>query len=230
MKISTSRVSRSSAGHSGTLLATTCILVLASCAHQTEISNEKVVDAITHHLSSDGSLCLSPRRWPVDVTEAELRLEAILPTGRARQMAALEAAGLIKAEPLKVDVSPLGALWGNQGEIRRYALTSKAESYAREVKTRSVTSPAGQAKRKIALCWGSKRLDRIIHWRAPQGFGHQAEVTYTYRLDSVAEWALNPAVQDAFPEVRDDFELAGVQRVDHVVKLGGRALEAHTSE
>jgi hypothetical protein len=46
--------------------------------------------------SPKGGLCLNVKRWPADLSEMDLRLQKTMQAGRANQMAALEAAGLVK--------------------------------------------------------------------------------------------------------------------------------------
>ncbi len=55
-----------------------------------------------------------------------------------------------------------------------------------------------------AFCYGQKSVDSIINRTDPVSTGgtSQTEVTYTYKIASLAAWANRADVQQAFPDVK----------------------------
>lgn len=53
-------------------------------------------------------------------------------------------------------------------------------------------------------CYGQKAVDSIVKWTEPvtSGAYSQSEVTYTYKVVSIAPWTERPDVQRVFPDIR----------------------------
>jgi hypothetical protein len=79
-------------------------LTLVACASKTDANEKNFGAALTQYFDKKGDLCLNTKRWPVDVTEMDLRLQKTMQTGTANRMAALEAAGLVKGEDTELDI------------------------------------------------------------------------------------------------------------------------------
>ena len=58
------------------------------------------------------------------------------------------------------------------------------------------------------LCWGKRVLDKVVKWDAPMKLGdwQETHVTYTFKIENLAEWAKNPEVQEAFPSIKKTIE------------------------
>ncbi|WP_083953716.1 hypothetical protein [Thauera butanivorans] len=78
------------------------------------------------------------------------------------------------------------------------------------------------------LCWGKKALDKIMKWEGPMKFGdyQEAGITYTYKVNNLADWAKKPEVQAAFPVVKSVLDGAGSKESKHAVKLTSQGWEA----
>jgi hypothetical protein len=56
----------------------------------------------------------------------------------------------------------------------------------------------GQANR---LCYGHKSVDSIVKWTEPAKASSLAEITYTYSIANLANWAQRFDVQRAFSDI-----------------------------
>lgn len=128
-------------------------------------------------------------------------------------MAALEAVGLVKGEDTEVE-APIHMTESPPKKIKehRYTLTEAATPY---VKNQD-------------LCWGKKTLDKIVKWEGPMKLGdyQEADVTYTYKIEHVAEWARKPDIQAAIPVIHREHEGVGKER-KHSVHLTSQGWEAN---
>jgi hypothetical protein len=193
------------------ILGATLAAALSACDSKTS-ANEKNFDiAITQYFDKKGEMCLDPVTWPVDVYEADLRLQKLYPDGVAGQMAALEAAGLARGEDMElpgtfVDGKPSGP----KVKARRYVMADAAKPFLR-----------ADAGRQPRLCWGRKSLDKVIRWADPSKVGDHEEsaVIYTYKLSNVAPWARKPQVKEAFPILGRTVDGEHTQKEKLYVKL-----------
>lgn len=197
------------------LAASAAVLVLAACSGKGDANEENFGSALSRYFERRGALCLNQfRAFPVLVTEADRKLRHTMATGLAAQLDALEVAGLVRCEAA--------------GAGRRCALNAAAKAFARE---RESTRWSAEGTRKVMqtdLCWGRMVLDRVVRWEEPMKFGdyQQAEVVFTYQLADVADWARLPEVQEAFPAVRQAVAGAGIEVMEHTLKLTREGWEA----
>lgn len=184
-------------------------MLLCACGSKKDANERNFAAAMRQYLDKRGELCLGLEQWPVTIKEG---YRGISPKS-SEAMAALEAAGLLKGEDDE-EKTPDWAGTPRNIKVRRYTLTEAAKPYAKNQD----------------LCWGKKALDKIVKWEGPMKLGdyQEAEVTYTYRIENVADWARKPDIQAAIPEIHG--ELDGVGQEDrHVVKLTSQGWEAKDS-
>jgi hypothetical protein len=83
-------------------------------------------------------------------------------------------------------------------------------------------------EKQTDLCWGKKALDKIVKWEGPMKFGdyQEAGITYTYKVNNLADWAKKPEVQAAFPVVKSILDGVGSKESKHAVKLTSQGWEA----
>lgn len=211
------------------ILAVLGPVTLAACGSKADANDRNFGAALTQYLDKKGDLCLDTRRWPVDVTEMDLRLQKTMHTGTAGQMAALEAVGLVKGEDTEVDIiGIMGKPSGLKARIKRYALTDAAKPFAQEKDVDSIGLNGKTTVRQSDLCWGKKALDKIVKWEGPMKLGdyQEAGITYTYKVNNAADWAKKPEVQAAFPVVKSILDGAGSKEFKHAVKLTSQGWEA----
>jgi hypothetical protein len=207
----------------GAALVTT--ILLAGCGSKTDANEKNFGAAIKQYLDKKGELCLNLTRWPIDLSQDDLRLQKVFPTGRAGSMAALEAAGLTKSEDAAVQGKGiLGEPNGVMFKVKRYTLTDAAKPYERQ----KVVDDFGTKETQIDLCWGKEVLDKVVKWEGPMKFGdyQEASVKYQYRIDGMADWARKPEFLAAFPHVAQITEGAGKNEHQHGVKLTNQGWEA----
>jgi hypothetical protein len=120
----------------------------------------------------------------------------------------------------------MGQPTGAKTRIARYTLTDAAKPFAQEKEVTSFSLDGAQ--KQTDLCWGNKTLDKIVKWEGPKKLGdyQEAGITYTYKVDNLADWAKRPDVQAAFPDVRSTLDGAGSKESKHVIKLTSQGWEA----
>ncbi len=183
---------------------------LTACGSKTDPTEKNFGAALAQYFEKKGQLCLNQNLdFPVAVTELDLFLQKNSPISIANQMAALEAAGLVKCEA------------ADKG--KRCSLTDAAKPFVRETE-----ATIWGLKGSTDLCWGQKALDKVVKWEGPMKLGdyQSATITYTYKVNNAAEWTKKPEVQAAFPMVKFILDGAGKKESQHAVKLTSLGWEA----
>ncbi|CAH0179202.1 hypothetical protein SRABI118_01192 [Massilia sp. Bi118] len=192
------------------VLCVTLSAALSACNSKTSANEKNFGVTVTQYFDKKGEMCLDPVKWPVDVYEVDIRQQKMYPDNVAGQMAALEAAGLARAEDVDLPET--------KTKVRRYTMADAAKPFLRE--------KAGRAPR---LCWGRKSLDKVVRWADPVKKSGQEEsaVIYTYQLSDVAAWARLPKVKEAFPELGRNVDGEHKQKEKLYVKLTEKGWEAY---
>lgn len=209
---------------SAILLASLGVLSLTACGGKTDPSRHNFAAAMNQYLAAKGDLCIGARRWPVEVSDMDIKLGESLAYGIAPQMAALEAAGLVASNQVDVDIiGIMGKPTGGKAARRQYTLTERAKPFEKPNSSDTAGSPS-----KIDLCWGKKALDKVVKWEGPMRLGDYQEVgvTYTYKINDVADWAKAPGIQAAFPQIKRALDGAGKDESRHALKLTSEGWEA----
>lgn len=211
------------------ILAVLGTVTLAACGSKTDANEKNFGAALTQYFDKKGDLCLNTKRWPVDLNEYDVRLQKTTATGPGGQMAALEAAGLVKDEDIEVDVMGImGKPTGTKAKVKRYTLTNAAKPFAQEREVSAIGLNGRTTEKQTDLCWGKKALDKVVKWEGPMKLGdyQEASVTYLYKVNNVAEWAKRPDVQASFPVVKSILDAAGTKPAKHPIKLTSEGWEA----
>jgi hypothetical protein len=211
------------------ILAGLGTIAMAACGSKTDANEKNFGVAMTQYFDKKGDLCLNTNRWPADLSELDLRLQESMPAGRANQMAALEAVGLVKGKDTEVDVMGImGKPTGAKAKIKRYTLTDAAKPFAHEKEGASIGINGKATEKQTDLCWGKKALDKIVKWEGPMKFGdyQEAGIAYTYTVNNAADWAKKPEVQAAFPVVKIILDGASTTESKHAIKLTSQGWEA----
>ncbi|WP_413674005.1 hypothetical protein ACEN9H_05265 [Massilia cellulosiltytica] len=202
---------------------------LAGCGSKTDANEKNFGAALNQYFDKKGQLCLDSRKWPVDVSDMDRRLQGTSRVGVANRMAALEAAGLVRGEDAEIE----GTGWdskpnGVKFKVKRYVLTDAAKPFVQEKDVRSIGLDGVKTIRQPDLCWGRKAVDKVVKWEGPMKLGdyQEAGVTYTYKIENTADWARKPDVQAAFPFIKTVLDGAGKEEARHGVKLTSVGWEA----
>lgn len=201
---------------------------LTACSSKTDANQSNFEKTLTLYFDKKGELCFAIDQAPVDVPVAEAQAQKNLPFGRAKQMAALEAAGLAKGEDADVKVKNyMGKPIGVTSKVRRYSLTDAAKPYLKEREVRPSLFADQSPKKETDLCWGKESLDKVVKWEGTIKLGDYQEsgVIYTYKLDNLATWAKTPEIQAAFPFVKTTLEGAGSNELKRGVTLTSEGWE-----
>jgi len=197
------------------ILAAISAITLAACGSKTDANEKNFGAALTQYLDKTGDLCLDiPRpsngHKSVEIGDIDYIWEKTMGKstgfrpGLVAQMGALEVVGLAKGEEIGV---------GKEGKKKRYTLTDAAKPFMQE---------------KVGLCWGKAALDKVVKWEGPMKFGdyQEAGVSYTYKVNNLADWAKNSEIQAAFPQVKLILDGEGSKQEKHAVKLTSQGWEA----
>lgn len=215
------------------LVAVLCAAVLTGCGSKKDPNKKNFGAAISQYLDKKGDLCLGLSKWPVDVTDADVRQEKFLPGGTAAKMNALAAAALVSgAEGENVEKMPgLGGIEPNtyKYKVKRYVLTDAGKKYYREeeVEKFNVIGGATTKVKQGDVCYGKMALDKVVKWEGPMKLGEyqEASVRYLYRIDGLPDWTKNPQVRAAFPIMAQMIDAAGKKEQTHGVKLTSEGWE-----
>ncbi|MBW3779587.1 hypothetical protein GL272_22205 [Aeromonas veronii] len=195
-------------------------LALAGCGNKQDANEENFSAAINQYFDKHGDLCLTLKKWPIDVTENDLTMQKSAPTWIAAQAAALQAAGLVSGSDAEVDEPNLfNAAIVKKVKVKRYELTDSGQKF---LKTEEVPLLIGGGKATIRkLCYGTKMVSRIVKWEGPRDVAgsHIAKVSYRYKINNLADWSKNSAIQAAFPSVASDIKGVEESEENAIVKL-----------
>jgi len=198
-------------------------LVLAGCGSKQDANERNFGVAINQYLEKKGELCLRLTKWPVDITEMDLRLQKTMPTGPAGQMEALAAIGLVSGVESEVDQIGMfdNKPTGHKFKVKRYVLTASGRRFYSEKEVNQIDFGGAKKIMRSDICYGKKSLDKIVKWDGPMKFGdyQEANVKYLYKIDGLASWTKKPEFRTAFPYIAQIIDAAGKQEQQGVVKL-----------
>lgn len=195
------------------------LLFVCGCNSAKKPSDSNFKAAIDQYLATNGKTCIPAlRSFPIDVPVARLHDTSGIPA----EMAALESAGLLRSSDTTAVVhGMLDALRGPMPPqpVKRYDLTATGQKYFQQYPT-----AIGQAN---GFCYGQKQVDSVVKWDEPgtQGSYSVTRVTYTYKLEQLADWATQPDIQSTFPVVKATLDQAKTnQEIDlHLTNKGWEA-------
>lgn len=134
--------------------------------------------------------------WPSPVTTEHPAFRS--PT-RIAQLDALAQAGLLRSEPRVVDTGrPVRDLL-----ISELLQGARHETVKDTVTDYHWTEAGDAALGDRGLCFGTPYLEKVVRWTEPAEFmGAQvSEVTYSFSVHDVPNWASHPAIHTALPAV-----------------------------
>lgn len=192
-------------------------LSLTACADKKEASNKNFKAALASYFEKKGDVCLDFLHMPAELSEFEAASQKDKPTGRAKELAALEAAGLVKGEMR--DISEMNLATKKHFQVKHYEFTEAATPFL-----------LAHNDKKL-LCWGKQTVADVIKWRGPVKAGQyeEAEVVFTYKISNIASWAKRDDVQAAFPQVKSGIEGEGKAERVRVVELTSEGWESKKS-
>ncbi|MGF7187541.1 hypothetical protein [Robbsia andropogonis] len=198
--------------------------VLTACSSKQDASSSNFSTALGRYLEVDGDLCLNVGRFPVDISEGDLKAQPTTPDGPAAEMAALQRTGLVSSvDVLTGELAYVDRhLTGRRAMVRRYTLTTAGRDALRKIVGDEVQATGKRETERSDLCYGKIEVDKVIDWDGPTTVDGRKEavVHYTYQVNQVAEWAKTPTFGAAFPEVQNTLNGAGEARLSTTMVLG----------
>jgi hypothetical protein len=199
-----------------------CLILLTGCGNKEDANEKHFGAAISRFVEQSNDLCMGFRvnQWPIDLLvewPADGR-----PNG-PQQMAALEGVGLVSST---ITDAAQNGVFGRAGgvvrKVKRYELTSKGRRFYREKAGAQGTMSEGN------FCYGKAALGSIVRWEGPVKGGEpqQARVTYTYKINDLAEWTKDAAFEAVFQKVAGVVEGAGKRELQKTLILTSTGWEA----
>jgi hypothetical protein len=196
-----------------------CLVFVCGCNSVKKPGDSNFKAAINQYLSTNGKTCIPVMQsFPIDIPVARLHDTF----GTPAEMAALESAGLLRSSDTTAVVHRmLDALRGPTPPqpVKRYELTATGQKYFQQYPT--------VIGKSDGFCYGQKQVDSIVKWDEPvtQGSYSVTRVTYTYKLEQLADWATQPVIQSTFPVVKTTLDQAKMnQQIDlHLTNKGWEA-------
>jgi len=191
------------------VLLGTLLLTATACGSKKDANEKNFAAAMTQYFEKKGRACLWPyravQRFPVDVSGR---------THAADEMQALAAVGLVEASEAEVEDRHSFSTPKRTYKVQRYLPTEKGKSYQDE---------------RGRFCYGQRVLDKIVKWQGPLKWGEfqAAQVTYTYKIAKLADWANAPGMQKQFPLMARDLAGVGTKTAQHDMVLTSQGWEAH---
>lgn len=178
-------------------------LALASCSNPKTASNSNFQTAIQKYLDTQPactyvSLNGHPLPQDVDLRTADWSKQGVDP---------LISAGLVKES----DATIKEQQWDGTSKSapgKHFELTEKGKQFVSK----------GYADR-TTLCYGKPVITKIVRYTEPSdAMGMKmSQVTYTWHLEDVADWAKNDVIQKASPDIASN--LASEQKAEATVVL-----------
>ncbi|MDQ1817758.1 hypothetical protein RBA41_31105 [Massilia sp. CCM 9210] len=202
-------------------LAIASALALTGCGDKKQdVNDETMAAAVDKYLAKTGDLCLMLPKWPVEVGEHDMNIEATMPAGIAHQMTVLASLGLVIKSDSEVDQMLGKQPTGRKFRIRSYSLTDEGKKFFRDEVPQHAALSGSSPKVKGDLCYGKKSVAKVIRWDAlPESGGNEFNVRYFYKVDGLAEWAKTPDFQKAFPSAEKIITAAHKSEQTHGVKV-----------
>ncbi|MGB6875424.1 MAG: hypothetical protein WBD87_05265 [Candidatus Acidiferrales bacterium] len=140
-------------------------------------------------------------------------------------MAVLEKIGLVCFDETEVSYTPILSDRPLKTEVVRYQLTEEGKQFYREQEQLGLVNPNGSLGDFVLR---QQALDKIVKWEGPMELGDYKEVTvfYTYKIEHLASWMMNPDVQRAFPGAVLAIDGAGKMMLDDVLVLTSEGWES----
>lgn len=184
---------------------------------------ENFTSAMGSYLESEGQLCLDINKWPVDISTEDEKYNS----RKYNQMKALESVDLVDSHYAEVGYI---VIWGNEQKmkVKRYSLTTEASPFIKDREITMVTQGGTQTSKAPSLCWGEKRLGKIMRWERPVTLGTETKsvITYTYQVKNQAVWSVNPDIRAAFPSILNTLEGENKKEYKHLMYLNNKGWKA----
>lgn len=160
-------------------------IMLVGCGSKTDANERNFGAAIADQLKKN-EFCLPFEKWPYRVVAND--------SARLGQMAVLETAGLVSGADFETDeLNFFRKPTGRKIKLKIYNLTGEGKKFFHE-------NGAAKAADVVNgnLCYGKLALTKVVKWEgtnSPQNI----IVTYSTKLDDLADWAKKPELQAVFP-------------------------------
>lgn len=158
-------------------------------------TQDNIEAGLRQEFAVNSRACYFVKKWPVQLSKADLPAKDYYPTGLKQQMDALQNAGLVTDQVVSVDQIQDVEEGGASTEItktntERYSLTPEGQKYAK-------VQPNGGYK---DICYGNQTFGKLVKWdKTKDG---KVWATYTYTVNNFAPWTGLQEVQKAFPSIQ----------------------------
>ncbi|QDQ82256.1 hypothetical protein [Paraburkholderia megapolitana] len=177
---------------------------ICGCSSKSDATSDnfaKVIDSDL--LAKNVYLCSPDLAFPVKDGQ---NLRALWPDTFAA-LEALEHAGKVKSE--MVPAADSGDALDKSGRVRSWTPVDERDPLF----VHHMEPNLGASGKHLVgqYCYGKKRVEKVVKWEGPGEMGGStiAIVYYTYRLDNLQSWALDPALKGESRQVRSQVDGQG---------------------
>lgn len=196
-------------------------LFAVGCSNPKKASDGNFKRAINQYLAENNNACvhLYNRAFPLNIPAAYASIPNYKSIGS--QLDALESHGLLSSTNTTAVVSNPFMLTNPKPEaVRQYTLTNRGEKAYRN-------SPSLFMAKNAEFCYGQESVNSIVKWTEPgqDSTAPETVVTFTYKVDNMADWANEQDVQHAFPELAQTLNNAKTQELKAPLQLTNKGWE-----
>ena len=177
---------------------------LFACGKKPEpvsINEAQAKQALSTFIAARNPVCQAYcAKWPVQVSDYDVRNRSY----HAVRMAALESAGLVQFEIVKILPQGMSKASGKDYvPVRSYSLSELGQT---------VYKPDNEEAGRF--CYAHKVLESVSNVTPAElnGKSHTSSLRFVYRLENVAPWASNAKMQEAFPIIKRELDNAGIEQ------------------
>jgi hypothetical protein len=169
---------------------------MSDAGEKSDLNEKNFRAAMDRYFDRYGDQCLDAD-WLIDrdVSEGSISDSQLGP-----RIAALEAAGLISGTDIE--------------KVNNYNIKGKHYTPTEAAKP-FMHKRMRNGFKYNDLCWAKEKLNKIVEWEGPGKTGEyegSVTVTYTYKLDDIADWAKRPDVQATYPQILQTLNGVGVEQ------------------
>lgn len=135
--------------------------------------------------------------------------------------ATLQQAGLLHSSHMVAVMHDSYGLGSPQPQpLTRYELTDEGKKYFKQ-------TPNLFGGKTSDFCYGQEKVDSIVKWTEPMTMGPytMTQVTYTYKLENLADWAKRSDIQGAFPNIKTNVDGASKTEASAELQLTNKGWE-----
>ena len=195
-----------------TKLALAAMLAIVGCNNNHQSSDERSIRIeLDEHLKNEQNLCLNTPSLPI----GQLAEGSLISSKESKEILALHQIGLLNRASSNTPDSTTST---------QYSLSKAALPYLRKVEIKTFGLQGAKTKTENRICYGVKKISQIIEKQPADISGQTTQViiSYTYKINNLAEWARENGILEAFPDIRKTIDNANNKEEQKILRRTSR--------